>query len=127
VPGIGPRDGLQPLADLPELGRLPRRQIAAPRRAVARSIAIRRPRSEAGATVSGGRTDVRRVLYMAPVSAIRRNPIIGAFYRWLRASGHPAKVAITAAMRKLITILTPSCAIIGHGKSLDAEDSRSGG
>jgi transposase len=55
--------------------------------------------------VSGGRAGVRRVLYMATVSAIRRNPIIGAFYQRLRASGHPAKVAITAAMRKLITIL----------------------
>jgi transposase len=42
---------------------------------------------------------------MATVSAIRRNPRIGAFYQRLRASGHPAKVAITAAMRKLITML----------------------
>jgi transposase len=103
VPGIGPVTAFTLLADLPELGRLPRRQIAA-------LVGVAPFNRDSGTlrgrrTVSGGRTDVRRVLYMAPVSAIRRNPIIGAFYRWLRASGHPAKVAITAAMRKLITIL----------------------
>jgi transposase len=103
VPGIGPVTAFTLLADLPELGRLPRRQIAA-------LVGVAPFNRDSGTlrgrrTVSGGRTDVRRVLYMATVSAIRRNPIIGAFYRRLRASGHPAKVAITAAMRKLITIL----------------------
>lgn len=103
VPGIGPVTAFTLLADLPELGRLPRRQIAAlvgvaP---VNRDSGTRRGRR----TVSGGRADVRRVLYMATVSAIRRNPRIGAFYQRLRASGHPANVAITAAMRKLITML----------------------
>jgi transposase len=103
VPGIGPVTAFTLLADLPELGRLPRRQIAA-------LVGVAPFNHDSGTlrgrrTVSGGRADVRRVLYMATVSAIRRNPIIGAFYRRLRASGHPAKVAITAAMRKLITIL----------------------
>jgi transposase len=103
VPGIGPVTAFTLLADLPELGRLPRRQIAA-------LVGVAPFNHDSGTlrgrrTVSGGRADVRRVLYMATVSAIRRNPIIGAFYQRLRASGHPAKVAITAAMRKLITIL----------------------
>jgi len=103
VPGIGPVTAFTLLADLPELGRLPRRQIAA-------LVGVAPFNRDSGTlrgrrTVSGGRASVRRVLYMATVSAIRRNPIIGAFYQRLRASGHPAKVAITAAMRKLITIL----------------------
>ncbi len=103
VPGIGPVTAFTLLADLPELGRLPRRQIAA-------LVGVAPFNRDSGTlrgrrTVSGGRASVRRVLYMATVSAIRRNPIIGAFYQRLRASGHPAKVVITAAMRKLITIL----------------------
>ena|SRR5207249_3078166 len=55
--------------------------------------------------VTGGRAPVRRVLYMATITAIRRNPPIAAFYQRLRAAGRPAKVALTAAMRKLLTIL----------------------
>ena len=53
----------------------------------------------------GGRAHVRTVLYMATVAATRYNPVIGAFYRRLRAAGKPAKVALTACMRKLLTIL----------------------
>ena len=103
VPGIGPVTAFTLLADLPELGRLPRRQIAA-------LVGVAPFNRDSGAfrgrrTIRGGRADVRRVLYMATISAIRRNPIIGTFYRRLRATGHPAKVAITAAMRKLITTL----------------------
>ncbi|HJR03416.1 MAG TPA: IS110 family transposase [Methylomirabilota bacterium] len=103
VPGIGPVTAFTLLADLPELGRLPRRQLAA-------LVGVAPVNRDSGTlrgrrTVSGGRAAVRRVLYMATVSAIRRNPIIGAFYRRLRANGHPAKVALTAAMRKLLTIL----------------------
>jgi transposase len=55
--------------------------------------------------IADQRDDLVAVRRITTVSAIRRNPIIGAFYQRLRASGHPAKVAITAAMRKLITIL----------------------
>lgn len=103
VPGIGPVTAFTLLADLPELGRLPRRQIAA-------LVGVAPFNRDSGTlrgrrAVSGGRASVRHVLYMATVSAIRRNPIIRAFYRRLRDSGHPAKVALTAAMRKLITIL----------------------
>ena len=55
--------------------------------------------------VYGGRAPVRAVLYMAALVASRRNPLIRAFYERLRAVGKPAKVALTACMRKLLTIL----------------------
>ena len=55
--------------------------------------------------IRGGRGTVRRVLYMATLTAIRHNPRIRPFYQRLRAAGHPGKVALTAAMRKLLTIL----------------------
>ena len=53
----------------------------------------------------GGRAPVRAVLYMAALVASRRNPVIRAFYQRLRAAGKPAKVALTACMRKLLVIL----------------------
>ena len=53
----------------------------------------------------GGRSDVRAVVYMAALSATRFNPVIKAFYDRLIAAGKPAKVAIVACMRKLLTIL----------------------
>ena len=56
-------------------------------------------------SVWGGRAPVRAVLYMAALSASRYNPTIRAFYQRLRAAGKPAKVALTACMRKLLTIL----------------------
>ena len=56
-------------------------------------------------SVQGGRAGVRCVLYMAPVAAVRCNPVIRAFHRRLVAAGKPAKVALTACMRKLLTIL----------------------
>ena len=55
--------------------------------------------------IFGGRAGVRAVLYMATVAASRCNPVIKAFYERLRAAGKPAKVALTACMRKLLTIL----------------------
>jgi transposase len=55
--------------------------------------------------VLGGRASVRKALYMPTLTAIRRNPAIRALYQRLVARGKPAKVAITAAMRKLLTIL----------------------
>lgn len=55
--------------------------------------------------IRGGRATVRTVLYMATLTAIRHNPVIAAFYQRLRTAGRPAKVALTAAMRKLLTIL----------------------
>ena len=55
--------------------------------------------------IRGGRTRVRRVLYVATVAAVRCNPVLRAYYLRLRAAGKPIKVALVATMRKLITIL----------------------
>jgi transposase len=103
VPGVGPTLAATLLAELPELGRLSRREIAAlvgvaP---LARDSGTLRGRR----TVWGGRRDVRRVLYMATVAATRWNPAIGRFYRRLRAAGKAPKAALVACMRKLLTIL----------------------
>ncbi len=56
-------------------------------------------------TIQGGRAEVRATLYMATVAAIRCNPAIRAFHQRLTAAGKPAKLAITACMRKLLTLL----------------------
>jgi transposase len=56
-------------------------------------------------SIFGGRASVRSVLYMATLSAVSCNPTVRVFYRRLRQSGKPAKVALTAAMRKLLTVL----------------------
>lgn len=103
VPGIGPVTACTLIAELPELGHLDRRRIAslvglAP---FVRDSGVFRGRRR----IQGGRGQVRRVLYMATLTAIRRNPVIRAFHRRLVAAGHPGKVAVTAAMRKLLTIL----------------------
>jgi transposase len=103
VPGIGPVTACTLIADLPELGRLDRRRIAA-------LVGLAPFARDSGAfrgrrMIGGGRGHVRRVLYMATVTAIRYNPAIRVFYSRLRAAGRPAKVALTAAMRKLLTIL----------------------
>lgn len=55
--------------------------------------------------ITGGRAPIRKVLYMATLTAIKHNPAIRTFYHRLVAAGRPGKVALTAAMRKLLTIL----------------------
>jgi transposase len=60
----------------------------------------------------GGRAHVRAVLSTATVAAVRYNPVVAAFYHRLRAAGKPAKVALTACMRKLLVILN---AVVRHG------------
>jgi transposase len=103
VPGIGPTTASALIADLPELGHLDRRRLAA--------LAGLAPMNRDSGTlrgrrmIRGGRSTVRRALYMATVAAIRFNPTIAAFYRRLVSGGRPPKVALTAAMRKLLTIL----------------------
>jgi transposase len=103
VPGVGLVTALTLLAELPELGRLSEKRIAAlvgvapMNRDSGRKRGVRR--------TIGGRSSVRKVLYMAALSASQRNPVIKAFYARLRAAGKPAKVALTACMRKLLTIL----------------------
>jgi transposase len=103
VAGVGPITTITLLAELPELGRLTRRKIAA-------LVGVAPMNQDSGQSrgrrmIRGGRSSVRRVLYMATVSAIRRNAVIRAFYQRLRANGRLPKVALTAAMRKLLTIL----------------------
>ncbi len=102
TPGIGPTTALTLLAELPELGQLTRQQIAA-------LVGVAPLNHESGQwrgkrCVWGGRSQVRAALYMATLAAIRFNPVIRAFYQRLRAAGKPPKVAITACMRKLLTI-----------------------
>ena len=91
------------IADLPELGRLDRRRIAALAglAPLARNSGAFRGRR----MIVGGRARIRRILYMATVAAIKFNPVIRTFFQRLVAAGRPGKVAITAAMRKLLTIL----------------------
>lgn len=103
VPGIGPITAGTLIADLPELGHLDRRRIAALAglAPIARDSGAFRGRR----MIAGGRAPIRRVLYMATLTAIKHNPAIRAFHHRLVAAGRPGKVALTAAMRKLLTIL----------------------
>lgn len=103
VPGAGRVLSTTLLASLPELGRLNRREIAA-------LVGVAPLNCDSGTMrgkrrVWGGRAAVRTVLYMATISAIRCNPDIRAFHERLRAAGKQPKVAITACMRKLLTVL----------------------
>ncbi len=103
VPGVGPVLCATLLAELPELGRLSRRQIA-------KLVGVAPLNRDSGAlrgrrTVWGGRAPVRAVLYMATVSAVTYNPALKTFYDRLLAAGKPKKLALTAAMRKLLLIL----------------------
>jgi len=103
VPGVGPVLATTLLADLPELGRLNRRQIAA---LVGVAPLNRDSGQQRGLRhIWGGRAPIRTVLYMATVSAVRCNPVGRAFFERLGAAGKPKKVALTACMRKLLTIL----------------------
>ena len=103
VPSIGPITSRTLLAELPELGCLNRKQIAA-------LVGVAPLNRDSGTlrgrrTIWGGRATVRAALYMAALVASRRNSVIRAFYRRLRKGGKPAKVALVACMRKLLTIL----------------------
>jgi transposase len=103
VPGIGPTTAAVLIADLPELGQLSRQQLAA-------LIGVAPFHRDSGAqrgvrTTWGGRAPVRSTLYMATLVATRWNPAITTFYRRLLARGKPRRVALVAAMRKLLSIL----------------------
>lgn len=103
VPGVGLIVGATLIAELPELGRLSRRKIAA-------LVGIAPFPNESGdrkgyRSIRGGREDVRHALYNAARVAIRHNPIAKLFYERLRARGKRHKVAMVAVMRKLLTIL----------------------
>lgn len=103
VRGIGPATIATLIADVPELGALSRREIAA-------LIGVAPFNRDSGQmrgkrTIFGGRADVRRALYMATLAAIRFNRVIRQFYDRLVAAGKPKKVAIVACMRKLLVIM----------------------
>ena len=102
-PGIGPTIARTLIADLPELGSLDRRKIAA-------LVGFAPFNRDSGTMrgkrhISGGRASVRSALYMAALTAVRCNPPVKALYARLRAAGKPAKVALVAAAHKLLTIL----------------------
>jgi transposase len=104
VPGVGPVSARTLLAELPELGSLTRRQVAALVGVAPFSRDSGKMRGRR--TVWGGRAALRACLYMAAVAAARgSNPAIAGFYRRLRQAGKPAKVALTACMRKLVVTL----------------------
>jgi len=103
VPGIGPTVARTLLAELPELGHLDRRAIAA-------LVGVAPMNRESGRWrgrrfIRGGRASLRAALYMAALVAARHNPVLRAFYQRLRQAGKPSKVALVAVMRKLVTML----------------------
>jgi transposase len=103
VPGIGAVTSRTLIAELPELGSLGRREIA--KLVGVAPLARDSGRMRGRRSVWGGRAPVRTALYMAALSATRFNPEIKRFYLRLREAGKPAKVALVACMRKLLTIL----------------------
>jgi transposase len=109
APAIGPAVSRTLMAELPELGKLNRKQIAA-------LVGIAPFNHDSGKfkgrrSIWGGRATVRGCLYMAALVATRHNPVIRTFYARLRTAGKCPKVALVACMRKLLTILN---AMIKH-------------
>jgi transposase len=103
VKGIGSVSAATMLAEVPELGTLNRKQIAA-------LVGVAPLNRDSGTmrgkrSIWGGRATARAVLYMASLSALKSNPIFRAFYRRLVSAGKPKKVAIVAVMRKLLIVL----------------------
>lgn len=103
VPGVGPMLTVSLLAGLPELGTLNRKQIAA-------LVGVAPLNRDSGTyrgkrRVWGGRAAIRKVLYMACMSAVRYNSVLSCFYHRLIEAGKPHKVALTACMRKMLVTL----------------------
>jgi transposase len=103
TPGIGPVATAALIAELPELGQLNRRQLA--RLVGVAPIHRDSDRLRGKRTTGGGRSTLRRCLYMPTLVAIKHNPKIKAFYQRLLAHGKPKMVALIASMRKLLVIL----------------------
>jgi transposase len=109
VPGVGPVLARTLLAEVPELGTLKHKRLAA-------LVGVAPLNRDSGTfrgsrAVWGGRADVRAALYMGALVAARRNPAIKEFYERLLAAGKPKKVALVACMRKLLLILN---AVLKH-------------
>lgn len=103
APGVGPVTAAILLSDLPELGSLDRKKVAA-------LVGVAPFNNDSGhhrgkRRIKGGRPSIRKVLYMATISATNYNPVIRSFYHRLLAQGKVKKVAIVACMRKLLTFL----------------------
>ena len=103
APGVGSVTARTLIAELPELGRLDRRRIAA-------LVGVAPINRDSGTfrgrrMVAGGRSSVRKVLFMATLTAICFNPPVRALYQRLTQAGRPAKLALTGCMRKLLVIL----------------------
>lgn len=114
VPGIGAASVAVLLAELPELGQLDRRRVAA-------LVGVAPLNRDSGQmrgqrSIWGGRAEVRRTLYMATLTAVRYNPVLKPYYERLLAVGKRKKVALVACMRKLLTMLN---AIAKHGSTWD--------
>lgn len=103
IPGVGDVTSMTMLAKCPELGQLNRREIA--KLVGVAPLADDSGKHRGKRFIWGGRADVRAVLYMATVAAMRCNPAIKPFAQRLKMSGKPAKVVIAACMRKLLTIM----------------------
>ena len=103
IPGVGPVLSQTMLAQVPELGTLNHKQVAA-------LVGVAPFNRDSGTlrgrrTIAGGRAEVRAVLYMGALVATKHNPVIKAFYARLCAAGKAKKVALTACMHKLLTIM----------------------
>jgi transposase len=109
VPGVGPVLARTLLAEVPELGALTHKRLAA-------LVGVAPLNRDSGTFrgrrgIWGGRADVRAALYMGALVAARRNPVVREFYERLLAAGKPKKVALVACMRKLLAILN---AVLKH-------------
>ena len=114
VPGVGPNLSRTLIAELPELGRLSHKQIAA--LVGVAPLARDSGKMRGKRMIWGGRTTVRSALYLSVWSAAKWNPVIRLFHDRLRAKGKPGKVAQVACMRKLLTILN---AMVRDGRPWD--------
>ncbi len=117
VPGVGPVCARTLGLDLPELGTLSRQRLAA-------LVGVAPFNRDSGTlrgtrTTWGGRAPVRATLYMSTLVAVRYNPVLTAFYQRLCTAGTAKKVALTACMRKLLTILN---AMVKHHKPWQAQE-----
>ena len=117
VPGVGRVLSMTLLAQLPELGALDRKQIAA-------LVGVAPFNRDSGTVkgkrqVWGGRSSVRSTLYMAALAGVRFNPWLRAFYERLRTAGKAKKLALTACMRKLLTLL--NAMVKAHRRWIPAE------
>ena len=124
IPGVGEITSRSMLSRCPEIGRLSRREIA-------KLVGIAPLNNDSGKYrgqrhIWGGRADVRSVLYMATVSAIRCNPVIKAFAASLKSTGKAPKVVIVACMRKLLTIMNAMIKTSTPWSSRDRLETRSG-